>query len=160
MSVHRTDFLETFATRWLDAWNSHDTDTVLALLADDVIWDDRTFWPEVIHGIDGVRAYVDRIWEVMPDVRFDEIGRFFDPRDRRAIVLFRQQGSGPPRVPTGRRFDTHGCDVFLRFDDERLAHYLSSYDITEMMRQLGMLPPREGRVGGAYHMSLLGSGVR
>lgn len=159
MRAHTTDrdaaFLDGFATRWLEAWNSHDTDEVLALLSDDIVWDDRTFWPEVISGIAGVRAYVERIWQVMPDVRFDEIGRFFDPDDRRAIVLFRQQGSAPPSVVTGKRFDTHGCDIFLRFGGDHLAHYLSSYDITEMMRQLGMLPARQGRVGGAYHMSLL-----
>jgi hypothetical protein len=32
-------FLRDFADRWLTAWNSQDTDTVLALLHPDVRWD-------------------------------------------------------------------------------------------------------------------------
>lgn len=43
-------FLAEFADRWLVAWNSHCTEQVLDLLAPDIRWDDRTFWPEVIVG--------------------------------------------------------------------------------------------------------------
>lgn len=148
------EFLDGFADRWLSAWNSHRTEQVLDLLADDVVWEDLTFWPEVIHGREGMRAYVDRIWQAMPDVRFDEAGRFFDPHDRRGIVLFRQSGSAPERFAGHPGFDIHGCDVFLAFEGERLARYLACYDITEMMRQMRLLPPREGKVGGAYLLSL------
>jgi steroid delta-isomerase-like uncharacterized protein len=153
-------FLSDFADRWVAAWNSHDTGQVLDLLADDVTWDDRTFWTDVIHGREEVRSYVERIWQVMPDVRFDEIGRFFDPQGERAIVLFRQTGSAPARFAGNPGFDTHGCDIFLAFDDGRLSHYLASYDITEMMRQMRLLPPREGKVGGAYLLSLQGEVTR
>ena len=149
-------FLDDFADRWIAAWNSHDTGQVLDLLDDDITWDDRIFWPEVIHGREGVQVYTERIWQAMPDVHYDEIGRFFDPDGTRAIVLFRGQGGPPAKIGGDARFDVHGCDIFLGFKDGRLAHYLASYDITDMMRQLGMLPPREGRVGGAYLMSLLG----
>ncbi len=153
----RTAFLTDFATRWLEAWNSHDTEQVLALLHDDIEWDDRVFWPEVVNGIAGVRRYVDRIWNVMPDVSFEEIGRFFDPDDTRGVVLFRQQGGPPPGVETEKRFDTHGCDIFLRFEDGKLAHYLSSYEIVDMMRQIDLLPERGGRLGGSYLTSLMGA---
>lgn len=149
-------FLQDFAKRWLAAWNSHDTDRVLALLHPEVIWDDTVFWPEVIHGIDGVRTYVDRIWTVMPDVAFEEVQVFTAPDAGRAVVLFRQEGSGPPRLNPHRRFSTFGCDIFLEFRDGLLARYLGQYEITEMMRQLDALPPREGKVGGAYLLSLLG----
>jgi hypothetical protein len=66
------EFLRSFGTRWGTAWNSHDTDQVLDLLDDDITWDDNVFWPHVIHGISGMRAYVDTIWKVMPDVAFEE----------------------------------------------------------------------------------------
>jgi hypothetical protein len=149
-------FLTDFSERWLAAWNSHDTGQVLGLLDERITWDDRTFWPEVIEGIEGVRTYTERIWQVMPDVQFAEIGRFFDPDGRRAVVLFRQHGGPPLHVGGAARFDTHGCDIFLRFTERgKLARYLSSYDITEMMRQLELLPPRGGRVGGSYLRSLM-----
>lgn len=147
-------FLADFADRWLAAWNSHDTERVLDLLADDIRWDDRTFWPEVIEGKEGVRAYTEKIWEAMPDVQFAEIERFFAPAARRGIVLFRQTGHGPARLNPDRIFDAHGCDIFLDFAGDRLSSYLSAYDIVPMLQQLGGLPARDGKLGGAYLMSL------
>jgi steroid delta-isomerase-like uncharacterized protein len=149
-------FLRRFATDWLTAWNSHDTDQVLALLHPDIVWEDTVFWTDVIHGRDAMREYVERIWQAMPDVRFEETQLFTAPDAERAIVLFRQEGSGPPKLDPTRRFSTYGCDIFLEFTDGLLARYLAQYEITDMMRQLGALPPRDGKIGGAYLMSLLG----
>lgn len=149
-------FLREFARHWLAAWNSHETDRVLELLHPDIRWEDTVFWTEVIHGHDAVRSYVDRIWEVMPDVQFDDVQTFTAPDDGRALCLFRQYGHGPAKLAPEATFSTYGCDIFLEFTDGRLSSYLAQYEITEMMRQLGALPPREGRVGGAYLMSLTG----
>lgn len=153
-------FLHDFAERWLAAWNSHDTEQVLDLLAEDVVWEDLTFWPEVIHGREGVRAYTEQIWRAMPDVSFEERGRFFDPSARRGVVLFQQRGSAPPAFAGHPGFDSHGCDIFLGFDGDRLSQYLASYDIAPMLQQMEMLPPRDGRRGGAYLMSLGREAVR
>lgn len=148
------EFLNRFADRWLAAWNSHSTDQVLDLLADDVRWDDRTFWPEVIVGREGVREYVEKIWEAMPDVAFAEIQRFHAPDACRGVVLWRQWGHGPARMNPEATFASHGCDIFLEFTGDKLRHYLSAYDIVPMLEQLGSLPPRGGRLGGAYLMKL------
>ena len=149
------DFLHGFADRWLAAWNSRDTEQVLALLHDDIEWDDRVFWPEVIHGRTAMREYVDKIWQAMPDVHFDEIERSFSADAARGIVLFRQTGHGPAALNPDKSFDQHGCDIFLKFTEGKLAHYLSSYDIVGMLEQLGALPARGGRLGGAFVLSLL-----
>jgi steroid delta-isomerase-like uncharacterized protein len=153
----RAAFLADFADRWLAAWNSHTTDRVLDLLHDDIVWDDRVFWPEVIHGRDAMTEYVDKIWDAMPDVSFVEIERFFSPDYLRGVVLFRQTGHGPARLKPDKTFDQHGCDIFLRFADGKLAHYMSAYDIVGMLDQLEVLPARGNRLGGAYVMSLLGA---
>lgn len=150
-----TDFLDDFSTRWLRAWNSHSTDEVLDLLHPDIVWDDRTFWPDVINGIGGMTAYIDKIWEAMPDVAFDEIERFGSADRTRGIVLFRQYGHGPAKLNPEATFDSHGCDIFLQFKDARLASYKAAYDISDMLRQLGALPERGDLLGGAYLMSLV-----
>lgn len=147
-------FLHDFADRWLAAWNSHDTADVLALLHDDITWDDRVFWPEVIRGIGGMPAYVDKIWQAMPDVAFTETERFLNPDHSRGLVLFEQSGSAPAKLGTGGTFRSHGCDIFLEFRDGKLAHYLGAYDIVGMLEQMGALPPRGDRTGSAYVMSL------
>lgn len=149
------DFLRDFATRWGDAWNSHDTERVLELLHPEIIWEDTVFWPRIIEGIDGMREYIDMIWEVMPDVRFEEVQLFTAAHDGRALFLFRQSGSAPARYGQGKRFSTFGCDIFLGFRDGKLARYLAQYDITEMMRQYGALPPRGDLIGGSYLLSLM-----
>lgn len=147
-------FLNDFAARWEEAWNSHDTEKVLAIAHPDIEWDDRTFWPEVIHGLDGLRQYTDAIWRAMPDVQFEEIGRFFAPDACQGIYLFRQYGSAPARLNATGRFDSHGCDIFLEFRDGLLSRYLAAYDIARMLEQMGALPPRGAKLGGAYLMSL------
>lgn len=112
-------------------------------------------WPHPITDRAEMTRYIDRIWQVMPDVSFDEVQLFTAPDDGRALVLFRQQGSAPPQLDPDARFDTYGCDIFLEFTDGLLSHYLAQYEITDMMRQLGALPPRDGEVGGAYLLKLL-----
>ena len=156
MSSH-ADFLNEFVDSWDAAWNSHDIEQILSLFADEFTWDDRTFWPDLITTRAELRRYMEKVFDVMHDVRFDEMGRFFDPQGCRGIYLFNQSGSPPRQFPQDRTFRTHGCDIFLEFRQGRLAHYLACYDITEMMRQMNMLPPRNGRIGGAYHLSLLQS---
>jgi steroid delta-isomerase-like uncharacterized protein len=155
--------LRDFATRWLDAWNSHDTRQVLALLHPDLVWEDTVFWPHAITDREEMTSYIDRIWQVMPDVSFDEVQLFTAEDDGRALVLFRQEGSGPPKLAPDARFSVYGCDIFLEFKDGLLSRYLAQYEITDMMRQLGALPARDGKVGGAYLLSLLkapGAGAR
>jgi hypothetical protein len=155
-SGHVPDLRE-FGTRWLEAWNSHDTEQVLALLHPDLVWEDTVFWPHVITDRAEMTRYIDRIWQVMPDVEFEEVQLFTAPADGRGLVLFRQRGSGPAQLAPDARFETLGCDIFLEFRDGLLAHYLAQYEITDMMRQLGALPPRDGKVGGAYLLSLMRS---
>ncbi|OPX12036.1 hypothetical protein B1790_05395 [Mycobacterium sp. AT1] len=149
------EFLRDFANRWSDAWNSHETGQVLDLLDPEIVWEDTVFWPRVIEGRVGVGEYVDTIWKVMPDVRFEEVQFFSAARDGRGLFLFEQSGSAPPKIGTNKRFRAYGCDIFLGFRGGRLSRYLAQYEITEMMRQYGALPPRNNQIGGTYLRSLL-----
>ena len=155
MSSADAAFLRDFADRWLTAWNSHDTDTVLALLHPDVRWDETVFWPHPLHGREAVRAYVDAIWRAMPGYAVSEVQLFTAAEDGRALVLFRQRGAAPSALGTQQRFDVQGCDIFLGFRDGLLFHYTAAFEIVDMMRQIGALPPRGDRKGGAYLLSLL-----
>ena len=145
---------ESFADDWLAAWNSHDSERVLALLHEDVVWDDRVFWYEVIHGRANMGAYLGKIWEAMPDVVFTEIERFANEDRSRGLVLFEQSGGGPARLDPTRGFRSHGCDIFLEFSGGKLKHYLGAYDIVGMLEQLGAIPERGRRTGSAHLLSL------
>ncbi|PKP98393.1 MAG: hypothetical protein CVT74_11145 [Alphaproteobacteria bacterium HGW-Alphaproteobacteria-13] len=153
------EFVRDFGNRWEAAWNSHDTGQVLALIHPDIRWNDTVFWPEIIHGHAAMRAYTDRIWAVMPDVRFREVQLFSALDAGRALYLFEQTASAPPASGSDKKAVTYGCDIFLGFRDGLLSDYMAQYELAEMMRQFDMLPPRGGRVGGAYLLSLMGSGT-
>ena len=62
----------------------------------DIRWNDTIFWPEIIHGHAAMRAYVDKIWAVMPDVHFREVQLFSAVDAGRALYLFEQTSSAPP----------------------------------------------------------------
>lgn len=148
-------FVSGFVDRWDDAWNSHDTDQVLALLHPDLLWDEQVFWPTALRGREAVRAYVDAIWKAMPDVEFEEVQRFVAPEGGRGIYMFCQHGSAPAQLDTGdKRYEANGCDIFLGFTGGLLSHYTATYEIAGMLRQLGALPPRGDLLGGAYLLSL------
>ena len=49
--------------------------------------------------------------------------------------------------------------IYAACADGLLAHYLGCYELTEMMRQMEMLPPRGTKVGGAYLLSLTNGGM-
>jgi hypothetical protein len=153
-------FLRDFADRWLTAWNSHDTGEVLALLHPEVRWDETVFWPHPLHGREAVRGYVDAIWRAMPGYEVSEVQLFTAADDGRALVLFRQRGAAPAalapaQAPNVPGFDVQGCDIFLGFRDGLLSHYTAAFEIVDMLRQIGALPPRGDRKGGAYLLSLL-----
>lgn len=150
------EFVRDFGNRWEAAWNSHDTEQVMALIHPDIRWNDTIFWPEIIHGHAAMRAYVDKIWAVMPDVHFREVQLFSAVDAGRALYLFEQTSSAPPASGRDTKATTYGCDIFLGFRGGLLSDYMAQYEITDMLRQFGMLPPRGGRVGGAYLMSLTG----
>ncbi|WP_375504228.1 nuclear transport factor 2 family protein [uncultured Jatrophihabitans sp.] len=147
-------FFEDFARRWVDAWNSGSTDRVLELLHPDITWDERVFWPEVLHGREAVRVYVEAVWRAMPGYRMEERQLFTAPTEGRALVFFRQTGRGPAGLGENRSFETQGCDIFLGFTDGLLSDYTATFDIVDMLRQLEALPPRGQLKGGAYLMSL------
>jgi len=93
----------------------------------------------------------------MPGYRVSEIQLFTAEDDGRALVFFRQRGAAPAALRTDRRFEVQGCDIFLGFRDGLLSRYTASFEIADMLRQLGALPPRGDMKGGAYLMSLLGT---
>lgn len=138
-------FVEEFAERWLDAWNSQDADKVLALMADDIVYDDSA-WPNTMRGHADVRAFLEHTWRAFPDLRFEPIaGPFLDPREPRAAFYWRGYAthSGPIDPPgfaaTGKRMEIEGGD-FHEYRDGKLVRLRIVFDMARAMRQLGALP--------------------
>jgi steroid delta-isomerase-like uncharacterized protein len=138
-------FAADFAQRWLDAWNSHEVGNVLALMADDVVYDDSA-WPKTMRGHGDVVEFVESTWRGLPDLRFEMTGGpFLHPTEPRAAYYWRALAThtgpiDPPGLaPTGRRIEMHGGD-FHEYRDGKLVRVQIVFDLADTMRQLGVLP--------------------
>jgi steroid delta-isomerase-like uncharacterized protein len=135
---------------WLDAWNSHQPDRVLALLTDDVDARDDS-WPRPMHGHGDVREFLEALWRAVPDMAFELIdGPYVIPGEARAS--FRWRGTGtftglmdpPGFAPTGRRWEVDGAD-FHEYRDGRISKLRVVFDLMSVSRQLGVMPASGSR---------------
>jgi steroid delta-isomerase-like uncharacterized protein len=141
-------FVRGFAATWVDAWNRHDADALLALCTPDTVWNDPAAAGE-LHGPADVRSYLREVWTTFPDLSFELVGAPFLAADGRAAQLWRLRGTmlGPNPdnfAPTGRSMDLLGLDLY-EFRDGLLANYRTLYDMMETARQLELIPPPGSR---------------
>jgi steroid delta-isomerase-like uncharacterized protein len=139
-----------FVGQWLEAWNSHQPDRVLGLLADDVVVRDDS-WPKPMHGHADVREFLDALWRAMPDMTFELLdGPYRIPGEARASFHWRGFGTftgpmDPPGfAPTGRRWEVDGAD-FHEYRDGRIGKLRVAFDMMTVARQLGVMPAAGSR---------------
>jgi steroid delta-isomerase-like uncharacterized protein len=143
-------WLAGFAQEWLAAWNSHEPDTLLALMTDDIVYDDSA-WPTTMRGHGDVREFLEHTWTAIPDLRFAlRQGPFLHPTENKASFWW--DGSGthtgpldpPGLAPTNKAMEFDGVD-FHEYRDGKVAKLRIAFDMADGMRQLGVLPPAGGR---------------
>lgn len=147
--------LQAWSEAWLAAWNAHDLDGVLALVADDFIYDDPSMMGKHLVGKDQFRDFLEAIWIAFPDMTFEVesapyvalVGTGMAvPWRTTGTFLGKFDGPSPLRIdPTGRRFDLSGVDLY-EYQDGLLSRWVSVVDSMELARQLGMVPLHTSRV--------------
>jgi steroid delta-isomerase-like uncharacterized protein len=141
---------EEFAHTWAEAWNSHDPERLLALMTEDIVYDDSAS-EETMRGHGDVRAFLDMTWRAFPDLRFERIGApLVSPTEPRAAFWWRGTATNtgpvdpPGLAPTGKRIEFEGAD-FHTYRDGKVAQLRIVFDMADLMRQLGVLPPAGSR---------------
>jgi steroid delta-isomerase-like uncharacterized protein len=143
-------FVEDFFPRWLDAWNSHEPGTLLALMTEDISYVDSG-WPTTMRGHADVREFLAHAWTAFPDMRFElKDGPFLHPRKASATATW--TGSlthtgpiDPPGIaPTGKHVTFEGFDLH-EYRDGKVARLWICFDVAGIMRALGVLPPAGSR---------------
>jgi steroid delta-isomerase-like uncharacterized protein len=139
-----------FAERWVGAWNSHDPERLLALMTDDIVYDDSA-WPKTMRGHADVHEFLDHTWRAIPDLRFDvREGPYVHASEPKAAFWWNGYGThtgllDPPGLaPTGKQMEFDGAD-FHEYRDGKAARLRIVFDMAGVMRQLGVLPPAGGR---------------
>ncbi len=152
-------FLRRFCGLYLEAWNSHVPDRVLALATEDVLWEDPTIPGGRARGHAEVRSWLVSFWRAFPDMTFAFLdGASHEQPDalyvsgcgRRVAAPWRCHGTllgplDPPGfAPTGRKLELAGVDLYA-FRGGRVCHVRTITDLQDAARQAGLLP----RAGGA-----------
>jgi steroid delta-isomerase-like uncharacterized protein len=97
--------LADFVAAYLDAWNSHDADRLLACMTPDVVYDDAA-WPETMRGHDDVRRCLEHAWRAFPDMRFEIVEGPYRLGEDKAAFWWRGTGTiTDPLDPPGIRTD-------------------------------------------------------
>ena len=107
----------TFLDAFADAWNRHDTDAILSMMAEDCIFE-ASRGPDVkgavYKGQDEVRRGVDEVFATFRDAQWNG-PRHFVAGDRGVSEWVFTATS-----PDGSRVEVQGCDVFT-FRDGKIA---------------------------------------
>ena len=144
--------MRSFAKVHFDAWNAHDVDACVALVTDDVVWEEPSFERPA----QGKAEMADRIrgmFTAFPDIHFPEEKAHVhtNVKDGECVLTwtFTATMTGALDAPegrmpaTGRRVDVSGATLNV-FRGDKLSHFTMYYDTLGMMQQLGLLPETKG----------------
>jgi steroid delta-isomerase-like uncharacterized protein len=152
------EWIREFTQRWLEAWNSHEPDRVLALMTEDIEYRDDS-WPTTMHGHADVREFLEAIWRATPDMTFELLaGPYVIPGEPRAAFHWRGGGTHtgplepPGFAPTGRAWELDGVD-FHEYRDRRVHRLRIAFDMMSASRQLGLVPATGSRAERALALT-------
>ena len=131
MAVDRP-FAEAFDRRWTAAWNAHDADAVVALLAPDVEWVESGV-RRVLRGHDDARRRIEADFRAVPDVHGETLQLFVDEQTASAAVHWRLSGTYEGRRPVA----FEGVSLW-RFHGDRLLRLQMLYDAGDAATQAGV----------------------
>jgi steroid delta-isomerase-like uncharacterized protein len=125
--------------RWVEAWNAHDVDAAVELLAPDFARHDANL-PEVA-GTSAQRAFLTGLFRAFPDMHID-IAQSIAQADTVAIRIVvrathRDEFLGIPA--TGKEIGIQSVDIF-RLTDGKIAEQWVVMDALGLMQQLGAVP--------------------
>jgi steroid delta-isomerase-like uncharacterized protein len=131
--------------RWLDAWNSHDIDKIVALFTDDVMMHQPQN-PQPLTK-DGLAGFFSMLFKSYADIRFDLQGHTIEGREVASwervtgtmTGAFTDPATGNIIEPTHKSFDILGA-MHLSYGDGGLIREVRIYwDRLLMMTQVGLL---------------------
>ncbi len=136
--------LQRIADDWATAWSSSDSgdpEDVLALFADDCIFEDVTFGV-VAHGKEELRAFANRAFAAVPDFSYGLQSSF--ATTKWAVIEWVMSGTHRgdfPGIPaTGERFSAVRGSTILELEAGKIRRESDYWDAATFMKQVGLLP--------------------
>ena len=126
---------------WLAAFNAGDADRLLALHADDALWEEPAIGLSA-RGPDQIRAHLDNLFTAAPDIAYEATNVVV--ADDRAVVEWVVTGTYQEDFPglppaAGQPFTFRGASVFA-LAGGKILRYTEYWDAYAFLVQLGALP--------------------
>jgi steroid delta-isomerase-like uncharacterized protein len=134
--------LPALLAEWEAAMATHDPDRILALYADDAVWEEVPL-NLVAHGQEEIRAHLGRVFAATPDITYDVTVGFAAGNRATAewSITGTLTGTFPGLPPgNGQPFSLRGVSIF-ELKDGQIARYTEYWDGYAFLVQLGALPP-------------------
>ncbi|MFY0566848.1 ester cyclase [Archangium lansingense] len=141
------EFLNDFAHRYAAAWTKKQSasNPLRPLITEDVHWADPML-PQPGKGSSTAMMLLDGSFTAFPDLTCKVMDPPYLNPDGNS-VMFHWQLSGTMlgplpngAQPTGKPMSIRGVDRW-EFRDGRICHYQAFYDLSELLRQVGLSPP-------------------
>jgi steroid delta-isomerase-like uncharacterized protein len=125
------------AQGWVDAWNSHNPDAVVAVFTEDALYEDLAFGL-VNHGVGEIRAFAESFFKVVPDLQIQLVNSSIKGGHGTIEWIF--SGTDQGIYKTGKKFSVRGATV-IEVQGTKISRNSDYYDLATMLRQFGLLPP-------------------
>jgi steroid delta-isomerase-like uncharacterized protein len=131
--------VEAVLEEWAAAWSSHDTERLLALFTDDIVYEDVTFGV-VTHGKKELRSFAEGAFAAAPDILFKLTNRFISATcaGMEWEMSGTHKGEFPGLPPTGKRFSVRGATI-IELLASKIRRNSDYWDSATFMRQVGLL---------------------
>lgn len=128
----------------LSAWEAHDAEAFVSLLADDFVWYDWT-QPEPMRDKEAARQYFNAWVTAFPDMRVKLLRRVVGEDAIASEIEFSGTNTGPMVMagneipPTNKAVTAHGSYI-AQVRDGKIVEFSTHPDVAGVMMQLGLIP--------------------
>jgi steroid delta-isomerase-like uncharacterized protein len=134
--------LESAIARYNDAWNAHDLDTIMAMHAPDMVFENHTAGERAVG--DEAREHIGNIFHTWPDIEFST--RRLYVRDGLVVQEWTATATHANRMqrgelvaePSGRKLSWNGMDI-IPFEDGLVKRKDVYSDSVSILRQLELI---------------------
>jgi steroid delta-isomerase-like uncharacterized protein len=142
----QVDEMPEIAVAFSEAWSSGNPEQLVAIYAEDALFEEVVLGGAVTHSRDDLRAYAEALYAAFPDFTATPVSAFNS--GNRAVVEWVLTGSytgqfGPLPQGTGQQVELRVATI-LELDDEGLIQRDSEYwDFATVLTQIGAMPEVE-----------------
>jgi steroid delta-isomerase-like uncharacterized protein len=127
---------DNIAAKWAAAWNSHDPEKVVALFAENGVYEDIPFG-STNRGMAALRKYATDYFAAVPDMKTTVTGS--SVKNGLGYVEWVFSGTDVGLYKTGKPFSLRGVSI-IATKNGKLTSDRDYYDLAALMKQLGASP--------------------